>query len=50
MKTYGINILLVFLAIKLLENDGDLEKIVQEFPNGKDIIEVRNREARYQRQ
>ena len=33
-----------FLAIKLLENDGDLEKIVQEFPNGKDIIEVRNRE------
>lgn len=32
------------MAIKLLENDGDLEKIVQEFPNGKDIIEVRNRE------
>ena len=33
-----------FLAIKLLENDEDLEKTVQEFPNGKDIIEVRNRE------
>ena len=34
-----------FLAIKLLENDEDLEKTVQEFPNGKDIIEVRNREV-----
>lgn len=33
-----------FLAIKLLENDNDLEKIVQNLPNGKDIIEVRNRE------
>ena len=27
-----------FLAIKLLENDGDLEKIVQEFPNGKILL------------
>ncbi len=33
-----------FLAIKLLENDSDLEKIVQGLPNGKDILEVRNRE------
>lgn len=33
-----------FLAIKLLENDEDLEKTVAEFPNGKEIIEVRDRE------
>ena len=34
-----------FLAIKLLENDSDLEQIVQGLPNGKEILEVRNREA-----
>lgn len=33
-----------FLSIKLLENDKDLEKIVQELPNGEDILEVRDRE------
>ena len=33
-----------FLAIKLLENDKDLEKIVQDFPNGNDILEVRDKE------
>lgn len=33
-----------FLAIKLLENDKDLEKIVQGLPNGEEILEVRNRE------
>ena len=33
-----------FLAIKLLENDKDLEKTVAEFPNGKEIVEVRDRE------
>lgn len=33
-----------FLAIKLLENDSDLEKIVQELPNGQEILEVRTRE------
>ena len=32
-----------FLAIKLLENDDDLEGTVEEFPNGKEILEVRNR-------
>ena len=35
-----------FLAIKLLENDKDLEKVVQDFPNGKDILEVRDKEER----
>lgn len=34
-----------FLAIKLLENDADLEKMVAALPNGKEILEVRNREA-----
>lgn len=33
-----------FLSIKLLENDKDLEKIVEELPNGKDILKVRDRE------
>lgn len=33
-----------FLSIKLLENDKDLEKIVQELPNGEEILEVRDRE------
>lgn len=33
-----------FLSIKLLENDKDLEKIIQELPNGEEILEVRNRE------
>lgn len=33
-----------FLAIKLLENDSELEKIVQDLPNGKEILKVRKRE------
>ena len=33
-----------FLAIKLLENDKDLENVVRTFPNGKDILEVRDKE------
>ncbi|WP_276880101.1 ferrous iron transport protein B [Bacteroides heparinolyticus] len=33
-----------FLAIKLLENDKDLEKEVQTFSNAKDILEIRDRE------
>ena len=33
-----------FLAIKLLENDGDLKKIVEELPNGKEILAVCDRE------
>lgn len=33
-----------FLSIKLLENDKDLEKIVEELPNGEDILKVRDRE------
>ena len=35
-----------FLAIKLLENDKDLENVVRTFPNGKDILEVRDKEER----
>ena len=35
-----------FLSIKLLENDKDLEKVVQGFPNGKEILEVRDKEER----
>ncbi|MBD9094242.1 MAG: ferrous iron transport protein B [Bacteroides oleiciplenus] len=35
-----------FLAIKLLENDPDLEKIVKTLPNGKEIIAVRDQESR----
>ena len=35
-----------FLAIKLLENDPDLEKIVEALPNGKEIIAVRDQESR----
>ena len=34
-----------FLAIKLLEMDKDIEKVVLDFPNGTDIIKVRNKEA-----
>ena len=34
-----------FLAIKLLENDKDLEQVVSHLPNGADILEVRDREA-----
>jgi len=34
-----------FLAIKLLENDKDLERTVLEFPNGKEIMEIRDREV-----
>lgn len=33
-----------FLAIKLLENDPDLEKIVKSLPNGEKIIAVRDQE------
>lgn len=33
-----------FLAIKLLESDEDLKKIVEELPNGKEILAVRDRE------
>jgi len=35
-----------FLAIKLLENDPDLEKLVGTLPNGKEIIAVRDQESR----
>ncbi|MCI1647991.1 MAG: ferrous iron transport protein B [Bacteroides sp.] len=34
-----------FLAIKLLENDSDVESFIQTLPNGKDIIDARNREC-----
>lgn len=33
-----------FLAIKLLENDKDLETMVRQLPNGEDILDVRDRE------
>ena len=33
-----------FLAIKLLENDPDIEKLVESFPNGNEILETRKRE------
>ena len=34
-----------FLAIKLLENDKDIENMVSQLPNGKEIISTRNKEA-----
>ena len=34
-----------FLAIKLLENDTDLETLIKTLPNGKEIIDVRDQEA-----
>ena len=34
-----------FLAIKLLENDKDLEQMISHLPNGADILAVRDREA-----
>ncbi len=34
-----------FLAIKLLENDRDLEAMVAKLPNGKEILDIRDREA-----
>ncbi len=34
-----------FLAIKLLENDKDLEQMIRLLPNGADILAVRDREA-----
>ena len=34
-----------FLAIKLLERDKDIEDIVKNFPNGSDIIKIRDKEA-----
>ena len=35
-----------FLAIKLLENDPDLETLIKTLPNGKEIIAVRDQESR----
>lgn len=35
-----------FLAIKLLENDTDLETLIKTLPNGKEIIDVRDQESR----
>ena len=35
-----------FLAIKLLENDPDLETLIKILPNGKEIIDVRDQESR----
>lgn len=35
-----------FLAIKLLENDPDIEEIVRALPNGEKIIQKRDKEAR----
>ena len=35
-----------FLAIKLLENDPDLEMLIKTLPNGKEIIDVRDQESR----
>ena len=35
-----------FLAIKLLENDREIEGFVKQLPNGKDIIAARDKEAR----
>ena len=35
-----------FLSIKLLENDRDIEKFIATLPNGKEILEVRDREAK----
>ncbi|EJW99026.1 ferrous iron transport protein B [gut metagenome] len=34
-----------FLAIKLLENDKDLERVVTELPNGKEILSIRDKEV-----
>ena len=34
-----------FLAIKLLENDKDIENMASQLPNGKEIISTRNKEA-----
>lgn len=34
-----------FLAIKLLENDKDIERFVANLPNGKEVLAVRDREA-----
>ena len=35
-----------FLAIKLLENDRDIERIVMKLPNGNDILATRDNEAK----
>ena len=35
-----------FLSIKLLENDRDIERLVAGLPNGAEILEARNREAK----
>ena len=34
-----------YLSIKLLEMDGETEKVVEQLPNAKRILEIRNREA-----
>ncbi|MBQ8889972.1 MAG: ferrous iron transport protein B [Bacteroidaceae bacterium] len=34
-----------FLAIKLLENDKDIERIIRELPNGEEILKTRDKEA-----
>lgn len=34
-----------FLAIKLLENDKDVEKIIDTFPNSKEILKIRDKEV-----
>ncbi len=34
-----------FLAIKLLENDRDIENFVRQLPNAKDILSIRDKEA-----
>ena len=34
-----------FLAIKLLENDKDVEKIIYTFPNSKEILKIRDKEV-----
>ena len=39
-----------FLAIKLLENDPDLETLIKTLPNGKEIIDVRDQESRRNRE
>ena len=35
-----------FLAIKLLENDSEFEKLIRDLPNGEKILAVRDKEAR----
>ena len=46
MRVSVISILPAFIAIKLLENDPDLETLIKTLPNGKEIIDVRDQESR----